>query len=187
MTVEGFHIVQNLELLVGCKMKLTDLFEEAHQLYHLTEFDKALDLLEHDKFTRLWKHETKEGDYEGVSFSRNPKFHYGDKPVRFVVDLQKVKQKYKIVTLDAERAFHHSIENPRWYVIKDRKLNSNGQQYAEEFVLGNLDQLHKYLLRIELLKPVANVVKMNQLKTALEAYSKKWKVQVYYFDKKKKY
>jgi hypothetical protein len=148
------------------------------------EVDKAVDVLKNDRFTRLWKHETHEGSFEGISFSRNPNFHYGNKALRLVLNLQKVKQKYKIVQLDAERAFHHSVENPRWYVIKDRKLNKNGQQYAEEFVLGDLKDLHKYIERIEIMKTASHSRKFSDLQDAVNEYAKKWKIQAYDFSNK---
>lgn len=146
-------------------------------LYHWMDAKKSLSVFEHDKFTQLWTHETKEGTFKGISFSRNSSFTYGEKPVRLTFDQAKLAARFKIIPLDAERAFAHSMNSTGWYNRKDRKMNSkNSQQYAEEFVIGDIKPLHKFITKIEVTKRASIGNSSRSLIQEAEEYAKKWNI-----------
>ena len=138
-------------------MKVIELILERRMasLYHWMSVPKAESVFDEDAFNQTWKHQTKEGEFDGISLSRNDKFTYGGKAVRLTLDQGALASRYKILPLDAERAFHYSIETPAWDRMKDRRINSrHAQQYAEEFVVGKIKHLHKYITHIEISKYV---------------------------------
>lgn len=157
-------------------MKLQNVLESrSAPLYHWMNGKKAIDVLEHDKFTQLWVHDTPEGTLTGISLSRNANFTYGEKAVRLVFDQAKLATRYKLVPLDAERAFHHSIGTVSWYNRKDRKMNAaDGQQYAEEFVIGSIEPIHKYLLKIVVSRSALLYGEARTLIAVIEEYCNKY-------------
>jgi len=159
-------------------VKISELLVERRSadLYHWMDAKKADAVFKDDAFTQLWSHETKEGTFHGTSLSRNANFTYGEKPVRLTFDQAKLANRFKIIPLDAERAFHYSMHSASWFNMKDRKINKDGQQYAEEFVIGKIKNLHEYLTHVEISKHVRrNAV---ELVEAARAYCDKWNLKL---------
>lgn len=77
----------------------------------------------------------------GVSFSRNARFTF-DKSVRLVVDGKKLGQRYKI----------HPVLDPGGYGVRNQKNLAGGyvEPEAEEFVIGGIDNIQKYLSKIDI-------------------------------------
>lgn len=146
-------------------------------LYHWMDEKKAVSVFADDAFNRTWKHETAEGELDGISFSRNSNFTYGQKAVRLTFDQGALASRFKIMPLDAERAFHHSVDNPSWYKMKDRKMNSqHSTQYAEEFVIGKIKNLHKYITKIEVSKHISRNV--HSVVADAKKYAEKWNIPI---------
>lgn len=144
-------------------MDIRDLYQpifEAREapLYHWVGNDKLLPILDQDKMEAYWEHQipgqAQQYSY-GNSMSRNPRFTYPEvgRKTRLIFDQGKLAQTNKIIPLDAERTFHTAQGAGAADFTIDRDKPQAGETdrnvMAEEFVLGDIKPLHKYLLKIE--------------------------------------
>ena len=140
-------------------------------LYHVLGLEKLIDVLEHDRITPSWSHLTharlpdqngKWGNQperiKGTSLTRNPRllgtFRSDERDYMLEFDQEKLNANRQILPLDADLTFN--TERPRFAepAIRDRMNqgffgpNEKPFQYAEEFLIGDLPGLHKYLTTI---------------------------------------
>lgn len=165
------------------KVKLIDLIESrSADLYHLMGYDKALWVLEHDMLEAHWTHDIPNlGKKKGISFSRNKFFHYGEKAVKLTIDQQKLSAFKKIIPLDAELVYRHNSGLRQSPDLRDRKMNKkSGQQYAEEFVVGEIKQLHRVLKKVDVNYAVYHRQSMfKQLMKDVREYCKKYNIELF--------
>lgn len=135
-------------------------------LYHYMYADKAISVFKSNTMPARWEHEIPhQGLVKGNSLTRNqnPEL-FGNRLVRLVFDQSKLAQTNKIIPLDGERVFRftqsamdepdqrpHNVRLSARNNFNDRIINQRSNyQLAEEFVVGDIVPLHKYLQRIEI-------------------------------------
>lgn len=140
--------------------------QEARQapLYHTMDARKAFYCFDNDAMPARWKHVIDGREVMGNSFSRNPNYEHGGRPVRFVVDQQMLATRHKIIPVDGERAFRttaNAEEGSSTYSlgkgmrdrnINQRRLGSDGA-LQEEFVVGDIRDLSRFIQCVELCSP----------------------------------
>lgn len=142
-------------------MRLDELFDDevmelienrTAPLYHSMTVDKTVEVFAADKMEGLWQHDIPGmGKVSGTSLTRN-KFLRMGRPVRLTFDQRLLNSRNKIVPLDGEnamrRTFGHTIlpKGDRGH-HSEHGMNIT---WSEEFVLGDIVPLHRYLTLIEL-------------------------------------
>jgi len=118
-------------------------------LYHWMHYNRLDIVLQENKLSGVWEHELPytNKQLKGTSMSRNPYFYLG-RPVRLVFDQEKLSQTNKIIPLDAERVYQYTSKYQGWEKSPDRNKRLKTLM-AEEFVIGDIVPLNKYLKRIE--------------------------------------
>jgi len=130
-------------------------------LYHWINPIKLEYALKRDSMHPEWRHNdplTGE-DMHGNSMSRNVRLVMPE-ATRLVFDQARLAQTNKIIPLDADYVFHRTRQlsknfgrmNPEELSAMRTRTVSKGAPYsdfAEEFVLGPITPLHKYLVRID--------------------------------------
>lgn len=140
-------------------------------LYHHMDVRKALTVLAGDAMPgRFRHHDPVSGAYlQGNSFSRNPTM--GVRPtdcVRITVDRDALARRHRIVPFDSDAAFERYRRflkddgqvdwdeyGDYWNAYDldpaeaDRRKNGAGLQWAEEFVVGDIRELHRYVTSVE--------------------------------------
>lgn len=135
-------------------------------LYHYMYADKALNVFKNDAMPARWEHEVPhQGRVKGNSLTRNKNPDmFGNRPVRLIFDQGKLAQTNKIIPLDGERVFRftqssmdepderpHNVRLAARNNFNDRVINQRSNyQLAEEFVVGDIIPLHRYLQRVEI-------------------------------------
>ena len=119
-------------------------------LYHMMDYEKAEDVFKNNAMPARWEHDIPGyGKVKGNSFTRNknPRIFWG-RPVRLIMNQQVLASRNKIIPLDGEIVFANGRgvrSDP------DRIMNSSlHNQFAEEFVVGDIRPLHKMISLIEL-------------------------------------
>lgn len=168
-------------------MLVRDLFESrSAPLYHIMEFEKATNVFETDVMPARWEHLIpKVGKVMGNSFTRNKQFK--DRLVRITVDQARLAQNHRIIPVDGERIFRHTYKsaedpNPERGELTlgargDREMNRT--PLSEEFVVGDIKPLHRYLTSIEIGKPNFYVISgfnAIRLLETTQAYAEKFGV-----------
>lgn len=142
-------------------MKITDLLCERRSgtLYHWMTDQKAEHCFKHDEMPARWEHyiPTIGKDFMGNSFSRNKRLIlYYD--YRLEIDQAKLATRYRIIPVDGNFIFHG---NPKKFPSKDQtkrfvshnhlrdRIENVQNALAEEFVIGDIKQLHLYIMKIE--------------------------------------
>lgn len=120
-------------------------------LYHWMYRDKIVGCLADDEMAPLFKH----GDMSkpGISLSRNSRFDFGaeyfgqtDHFVRLTLDQDKLAAAYSIIPLDAEHAVRRkNFSGDRDHYRPDRGKGNAGTLMAEEYLIGTIKPLHKYV------------------------------------------
>lgn len=114
------------------------------------------------------------GDIKGVSLSRNKLFTFGDRgEVRLTMDQEKLATRFKLLPLDGEAAFrrHNELEP----TVTDRgNTDREAWKFAEEFLVGDIPELHRYVTHI-FIKQRSQVVPVKQYIACAE-YSKRWSI-----------
>ena len=152
-------------------MLLYDLFEGRNApLYHTMEYNKAMDVFQNDMMPARWEHKIPGGDIvKGNSFTRNKNLRWGN-AIFLICDQQAIAYSNKIIPLDGEYAWAHSLDRPLPYNRQDRlrhqspwgdrevwnsttkqKEISRTQPLSEEFVVGDIKNLHRIIRKIYLL------------------------------------
>jgi hypothetical protein len=122
---------------------------EAGFLYHWIDTAKAQNVFETDVMPARWTHTVDRRDIQGNSFSRNPMFKFGEERCfRITVDKRALSAQNRIIPLDAE--FVHSRKYYPKALANDRKdRGPSGSQFAEEFVVGDIHNLHRIITKLE--------------------------------------
>lgn len=135
-------------------------------LYHSMQWNKAIIVFSKDEMPAHHIHKLAGKKIKGTSFSRNPKLgnraspNYG--PIWIEFDQRKLSQRYKIMPLDADLVnFYGRMQNfpqslgPKQRQQTDKNLRTEfGSQHAEEFVLGDIKPLHKFIKSISIIDPL---------------------------------
>lgn len=125
-------------------------------LYHMMDLSKSIAVFGNDILPSRWEHRILGNDTKyGTSLSRNSRFRFHDDYlIRLTFDQAKLAQRYKLIPLDAESAYHFSREprNYPWGKHRDRVMNQaeNKFSFSEEFLLGDVNPLNRYLTAIDL-------------------------------------
>jgi len=123
------------------------LFEsKSADLYHFMGYEKTESVFVNDYMPAKWKHKVRDEKgnviiLTGNSFTRNK--HASFTNVRLTIDQELLSSNYKIIPIDGQRAFGGpNVPSQR-----------NQKQYAvsldEEFVIGDIKNLHRYIKLIE--------------------------------------
>lgn len=151
-------------------------------LYHHMEHDKAVIVFEADTLEPWWTHDVPGlGILKGTSMTRNASMTMR-RPVTLVIDQRRISQTNRIVPLDGELVFAHTLgyrkmhDRRRHYVEpKDKAMFT----LAEEFVVGVVKPLHVAVVRIVLhADTFLSGAQSWAVYEAARAYSKKWNVPI---------
>lgn len=149
-------------------MKIFDILIEGRDavLYHTMDQYKARNVFSDDIMPARFEHNIPGyGKIKGNSFTRNVKLIWNG-CIRLTIDQNKLSRRYKIIPLDGEHAFRFSMnseEKEYWERIKDKmrdrllhrgspnnteELTYGIEPLSEEFVIGDIKNLHQYIIRI---------------------------------------
>ena len=124
-------------------------------LYHLMTAKKTVAVFEADEIVPQWEHDIPGiGQEKGTRMSRNQYFRFGyGSVVRLTFDQNRLAQTNKIIPLDAERIHYYTSFGKTHDNIRDRKMHrlAPDHAFAEEYVLGPIKPLHRYLTGISIL------------------------------------
>jgi hypothetical protein len=143
-------------------MRYSEITEsKSSPLYHWLTTEKAYFIIDHDAMPGKWDHFMPvEGKvYQGNSFSRNSRLNLEHCKMRITVDQAKLASKYKIMPTDGNYVFHSSrarnqskdgtVDMSRFNYLRDRTHSSSeAYNFAEEFVVGDITNLHLYITEI---------------------------------------
>ena len=150
-------------------MKVNEILTEGRDapLYHNLSSDKAEAVFSNDSIPGLWEHDLPGmGRVRGNSFTRNRLYRDGY-PVQLVVDQAKLAQTHKIIPVNAELIHRMNMANhlrrssgkePLTIMTMpadalDRHKHVQNQM-SEEFVVGDINNLHQYVTKIILYKGI---------------------------------
>lgn len=169
-------------------MFLSDLFEGRQApLYHTMDYDKAMDVFEHDIMPARWEHKIPGGNIvKGNSFTRNKNLRHGN--TVFLIINQQAITNNKIIPLDGEYVWSKSLSGgPLPYNRQDRLRHNAAwadksdqdrhETLSEEFVVGDIKNLHRIITKIYLFdsgRIVLGPTKAYNLHGMTKAYSKKF-------------
>jgi len=159
-------------------VRYSDVLRESRMapLYHHMEDDKAIDVFEFDTMPARWDHTIPGiGQVAGNSFSRNKRFNMG-RPVRITIDQQRLSNHHRIIPLDGELVFR--LAHDQW-PARDRgpRNSERGDHLAEEFVIGDIRSLHRYVLLVELRRATAMTdAESWDLYTSARKFTKNWRI-----------
>ena len=125
-------------------------------LYHWMVTKKVVGCLANDEIVPLFRHEGM--NKHGISLSRNTRFDFGssfygasDHFVRLTLDQDKLAREHKITPLDAEHAVRkrgYNREDDGYRPDRDKCLEDT--LMAEEYLIGTIKPLHKYVTSVYL-------------------------------------
>lgn len=137
-------------------------------LYHWSSIEKIQRIIHDDTMYGKFKHIINRKEYVGNSLSRNNRMIITNYNIRITLDQEKLKHNYRMFTVDAE-IIHRKIDvrKPELYPsrikINDRSPNKtntfgdspikkdfNNYIFAEEFILGDIKNVHKYIKEIKI-------------------------------------
>jgi len=157
-------------------------------LYHGMTPSKAISVFSSDRIPARWKHNIPGmGEVMGNSLSRNKFLKYGY--VILTIDQAKLSHTHKIIPLDAQQVHAHTKGLPTTLQgARDRNLvdyegqkKSSKDAMAEEFVIGDIISLHRYVTGINIAEPRYGSVMLNKktLKSLIDScneYANKWNI-----------
>lgn len=121
-------------------------------LYHWMKIGKALDVFKNDNLKASWTHNIPGlGKFIGTSLTRNKRLIWPAE-VRLTFDQSKLAHTNRIIPLDGEFVLNNT--NPDYrpgMEVRDRVYNkAEAERYLinEEFVVGDVHPLHKYITHI---------------------------------------
>ncbi len=114
-------------------------------LYHNTDFIYFLGILEKNEIFGVTKQTITGKEYKGVSLTRDKNFRYA-REFTLILDKDKLKQNYKIIPFDFWNA-----NKPSQFI----KGKGNPERHVqgielEEFVIGDIKNLNKYLIGVRI-------------------------------------
>jgi hypothetical protein len=144
--------------------KFEDFINEGRDadLYHWLDYNKVYNLVAKDVIYAKWKHIIDNKTVFGNSLTRNKNLSYVYQ-IRLTFDQSKLINNHKIIPIDGEKVFHINGEHdsynktdrtPHKFGISNYNespyKNWNQNILAEEFVLGDIKNAHKYIKKIEI-------------------------------------
>jgi hypothetical protein len=120
-------------------MHIDSLFEvAAARLYHATNFFNALQIIETNVLMAKTEHDLPAiGMVTGVSLTRNWAYAKDWSALALELDRHKLAHRYRLIPFNY---WHRGNERPQGY----------GRQEAEEFVIGPVTQVDRYLIAIHI-------------------------------------
>lgn len=128
-------------------------------LYHWISVDKLAFLIKRDVLLGNWEHKNPETGKTimGTSLSRNKRFRWAGRNVRIVFDQARLARDYKILPLDANLVAYYTalgLKGDNWKKnnFNRSKVDAKGNwslDFGEEFILGDIKNAHKYIMRID--------------------------------------
>lgn len=186
-------------------MKITEILTEAREapLYHVMGEEKAAAVFASDTMPARWKHDIPgRGQVTGNSFTRNKYYKQTDYAgaegfvCRIVVDQNRLAQTHKIIPVHGELVHDYSTEK-KWRsdfgiddpvdinkLAKDpSNLDRGGNKehtdmMDEEFVVGDITNLHRYITQIDIWSSVATTTDKGRFLVYLLQYAKKYNIPV---------
>ena len=167
-------------------MRWTEITEARQAaLYHFMDEFKAKDCFERDAMEAKWSHLIDGRRVKGNSFSRNANFHM-PRAIRLVMNQMALSARHKIIPIDGERTFHTTLrkdtDDDREVTIRDRVINGkHDKALQEEFVLGDIAPLSKFISVIEFNDPSNYFVRgseLIELHTLVTTYAEKHGVEL---------
>ena len=96
---------------------------------------------------------------KGISVSRNPNFIFNNARVVFILDGQKISNRYKVTQHN-----FWGMENPQRFEFED-------------FIIGSLTNLHKYIIGFGINESKVKNEDLKTTKDILNRYIKKWNLK----------
>lgn len=168
--------------------------ERGGYLYHGMNERKALAVLSNDSMPANWQSNIPGvGRVNGNSFSRNKlygtRWLEGGYIVRLVMDQAKLAQTHKMIPVNAERLHQLAITNntrrelgnPEMGITDTQRTTndrrkSDAARMDEEFVVGDINNLHRYIVSIELVTDRHSLEIRPATALALVTFCKKFKI-----------
>ena len=175
-------IPQSSAKKINSVMRYSDLITEGRDapVYHQMRLGspKTTTLLSSDVLQAIWTHDIPGiGPVKGHSFSRNPRLEWAD--MQLIIDQAKLANRYKIIPVDADFVYAR-LDHPKVKGVSDRHTKPDQNTMAEEFVVGDIKSLHKYLLGIKIsVIRQSNPVKLKELLVPVMDYSYKYSITLY--------
>lgn len=121
-------------------------------LYHFMVSGKTFDVFNNNIMPALWEHDIPGyGTVMGNSFSRNKRFKL-KRPIRLIMNQERLAHNNKIIPLDAELVHSHTMgSDPLIDRHYNKKTNKEAHLFMEEFVIGDIKPLHRYITKIEMI------------------------------------
>lgn len=149
-------------------------------LYHWMDAVKALHVFTSDTMTANWKHTLPtepDRTLTGNSFTRDAKLQWGSYGIKLTVDQQRLSQTHKIVPLDGHYVHNYTRGRFDWETVKSRTKRHANANPSEEFVIGDIKLLHRYITNIEYVSFTANERGAASV-DVIRAYGQKWNLPV---------
>ena len=164
-------------------MDIQDIFEARDgMLYHTMDIFKANDVFSKDEMEARFRHKIPifpDRVFMGNSFTRDPYLKWNS-DVKIVVDQRMLAQTNKIIPLDGENCFYHKIDSDNERRgkrdVHSRDPSNGYSDLREEFVVGPIKLLHRYIRRIYLMD---NRKMGNDLKSLVHLckyYAEEWQI-----------
>lgn len=129
-----------------------------NELYHSVGIRRLESILRDDKLYAVWEHKLNGNSVFGSCCSRNKNLAHSmahRSPVQFILDKDKIKNHNKIIPIQAEYQYIKNFnENPEKMIERCEQNNNiyysrckfnKDQQWDEEFVVGLIPDLSKYI------------------------------------------
>lgn len=171
-------------------------------LYHVMGEEKAANVFATDTMPARWTHDIPGvGKVQGNSFTRNQHYKQTDYAgaegfvCRIVVDQRRLAQTHKIIPLHGELIYSYAGEkdfldqygfDTTVDINKlaqdpsnlDRGVKTPTESMDEEFVVGDITNLHKYITQIDIWSSVATTTDKGKFLVYLLQYAKKYNIPV---------
>lgn len=185
-------------------MKITEILTEGRDapLYHVMGEEKAAAVFASDTMPARWTHDIPgRGQVTGNSFTRNKHYKQTDYAgaegfvCRIVVDQNRLAQTHKIIPVHGELVHQYGQEK-QWKAdvgideptdIRklaqdpsnvDRGSKEQTDLMDEEFVVGDIKNLHQYVRQIDIWSSVATTTDKGKFLVYLLQYAKKFNIPV---------
>lgn len=154
-------------------------------LYHWMDMSKTLNVLITDTMPGNWTHRLPndpERNVEGNSFTRDKALQWGGDSmgIRLTVDQRRLAQTNRIIPVDGHLVHAHTRDTfgrKEWQAINSRTKPGENANPSEEFVVGTIKALHRYIERIEFLHFSGHETGAAVL-DVVQAYGQKWAIPV---------
>ena len=117
-------------------------------IYHAASFEKAMGVFVEDILEASWTHDLRHlglGQQNGTSLTRNKRYWYPSIRWAWITfDQSLLARRHRIIPLDGDRAFAGPGHRNRT-AVSDAK---NGSLLDEEFVVGHVDRVHRYVTHV---------------------------------------